>query len=130
MSEVAIDSKLTRSQIIQLEKRKKVVEYSSRLKALLNMLEYAGFAVLEIEQKHTLVRGLAAELYVTIRTIICAESNFQQAVSRYVVRELRLQQSDIIVNKALVMRLGKKSIPTIFVVETDNEKYLLVQFKQ
>lgn len=86
-----------------------MVECLNRLKRLVIELGYARHAVSEFEQKRRLLRGLPAEINVTIDLIISVEINFQQAGPRLVVRELRLQRSDIPVNKVLVMCLGKEA---------------------
>lgn len=110
-SEAAVEAKLTTLQVIHLKNGESIIEYSSRILELVSELKCTGHAASRIEQNLLLLLGLPTELEVTLKSIMGAEDDFHEAVSKLWVREFFIKQLEDKIESVLAVHknnLGRK----------------------
>lgn len=75
---------------------------------MVSEFEFAGHASSKIEQKLALLQGLPAVFYVTAETILAAQYEFHEAVSKLIARKFRIKPHKDNPEAAVFMRNEKK----------------------
>lgn len=102
--EAPVDERFARLQSIQLPKGVKAIEYCNRIVELVCELDGAAHAVSEIETENALLRALLDEFDATAESIVSREHNYFAAVSKLVVRDIRLDKKVRYVEKDMLSR--------------------------
>lgn len=92
LSETVIGAKLILLKFIQLQKRKKFIEYSNQIIEKISELGLADYTIGEIERKWALLCEIPIEYHVTVELIMLAGPSYQDAVSILVAKEMRLKE--------------------------------------
>lgn len=75
-------------------KGKHIVEYYSEITKLDAKLEDAGNTISALQRKRALLPGLPKDYSATREAIMSVEQNYNQAISKFIVWELRLRDSE------------------------------------
>lgn len=98
---------------MQLNKGETIVAYSNRIVDLISELESAVHNISELENKLTLLRGLPKDFEVKAETLLVKKYNPYKAVSRIIVRETRLHDSQIVEGKALLTHKKSEEVEEV-----------------
>lgn len=60
----------------------------------MNELDIAGHTISETKRKGALLRDLPSEFDVTVESIMLAGPSYQEEISMFVVRDMRLEEAD------------------------------------
>lgn len=111
VSEAAIDANVSQLQVNWLREGEEVVTYFNQIAEIVNEVENAGHSISGIEKKRALLRDRSNAFDVTVEAIMGGTYSYHEAVSKSMVRETRLQESEDNAEKALLkrtQRIGNK----------------------